>query len=100
MPGYQLSVGGLQFTVRSLQIESTGAVETKIHQSPSSTVSFPRNRAKIRSVAREVELQPMATAELEAAIPILERQVRLWPGLIAEWERIAPVAVTSGGYPE
>jgi AraC family transcriptional regulator len=63
-------------------------------------MSFPRNRSKIRSVAREVELQPMATAQLEAAIPILERQVRLWPGLIAEWERIAPVAVTSGGYPE
>ena len=33
-------------------------------------------------------------------MPILERQVRLWPGLIAEWERIAPVAVTSAGYPE
>jgi AraC family transcriptional regulator len=79
---------------------STRAVETKIHQWPPSTVSFPRNRSKIRSVAQEVELQPMATAQLEAAIPILERQVRLWPGLIAEWERIAPVAVTSGGYPE
>lgn len=42
----------------------------------------------------------MAAAELEATIPILERQVRLWPGLTAEWARIAPVAVTSDGYPE
>jgi AraC family transcriptional regulator len=33
-------------------------------------------------------------------MPILEREVRLWPGLMAEWERIAPVALTSEGYPE
>jgi AraC family transcriptional regulator len=51
-------------------------------------------------VAQEAELQLVDIANQEAAIPILERQVRLWPGLIAEWERIGPVAVTSTGYPE
>jgi AraC family transcriptional regulator len=51
-------------------------------------------------VAQEAELQVVDIANQEAAIPILERQVRLWPGLIAEWERIGPVAVTSTGYPE
>jgi AraC family transcriptional regulator len=51
-------------------------------------------------VAREAELQPIDIENQEEAIPILERQVRLWPGLMAEWERIGPVAVTSKGYPE
>lgn len=51
-------------------------------------------------MAQEAELQLVDIANQEAAIPILERQVRLWPGLIAEWERIGPVAVTSTGYPE
>jgi len=51
-------------------------------------------------VAQEAELQLVDIANREAAIPILERQVRLWPGLMAEWERIGPVAVTSTGYPE
>jgi AraC family transcriptional regulator len=51
-------------------------------------------------VAQEAELQLVDIANQEAAIPILERQVRLWPGLIAEWERIGPVAVKSTGYPE
>jgi len=51
-------------------------------------------------VAQEAELQLVDIANQEAAIPILERQVRLWPGLMAEWERIGPVAVTSTGYPE
>ena len=51
-------------------------------------------------MAQEAELQLVDIANREAAIPILERQVRLWPGLMAEWERIGPVAVTSTGYPE
>jgi AraC family transcriptional regulator len=51
-------------------------------------------------VAQETEVQPIDIANQEAPIPILERQVRLWPGLMAEWERIGPVAVTSKGYPE
>ena len=51
-------------------------------------------------MAQEAELQPIDIANQEEAIPILERQVRLWPGLMAEWERIGPVAVTSKGYPE
>jgi AraC family transcriptional regulator len=51
-------------------------------------------------MAQEVELQPIATADLQAVVPILERKVRLWPGLVAEWERIAPVEVASDGYPE
>ena len=42
----------------------------------------------------------METADLQAVMPILEREVRLWPGLMAEWERIGPVAVASDGYPE
>ena len=56
--------------------------------------------SKIRFVAQERELQPIDFANQEAGIPILERQVRLWPGLMAEWERIGPVAATSEGYPE
>jgi AraC family transcriptional regulator len=56
--------------------------------------------SKIRFVAQERELQPIDFANREAGIPILERQVRLWPGLMAEWERIGPVAATSEGYPE
>ena len=63
-------------------------------------MSFPRNRSKIPSVAQEVELQTIATADLQAVMPIVQREVRLWPGLMAEWERIAPVEVTSHGYPE
>lgn len=51
-------------------------------------------------MAQEAEVQPIDIANQEATIPILERQVRLWPGLMAEWERIGPVAVTSKGYPE
>jgi len=61
---------------------------------------FANDGSKIRFVAQERELQPIDFANQEAAIPILERQVRLWPGLMAEWERIGPVAVTSEGYPE
>jgi AraC family transcriptional regulator len=63
-------------------------------------VFFPRNGSKIRSVAQDAELHPIEITNLEAAIPIIERQVRLWPGLMAEWERVAPVAITSQGYPE
>jgi hypothetical protein len=65
---------------------STRAVETKIHQWPSSTVSFPRNRSKIRSVAREVELQPMATAQLELSVVRRNRgnQPVVHPGLVAQ----------------
>ena len=51
-------------------------------------------------MAQQAELQPNDIANQESAIPILERQVRLWPGLMAEWERIGPVAATSKGYPE
>jgi AraC family transcriptional regulator len=51
-------------------------------------------------VAQETELQPIDIANQEVGIPILERQVRLWPGLMAEWERIGPVDLTSNGYPE
>ena len=49
---------------------------------------------------QEAKLQPIDITNQEEAMPILERQVRLWPGLMAEWERIGPVAVTSTGYPE
>ena len=49
---------------------------------------------------QEAKLQPIDIASPEEVIPILERQVRLWPGLMAEWERIGPIAVTSKGYPE
>ena len=49
---------------------------------------------------QEAKLQTIDIANQEEAVPILERQVRLWPGLMAEWERIGPVAVTSKGYPE
>ena len=63
-------------------------------------MSFPRNGPIDCSVPQEAELQPIETADLETAIPILERHVRLWPGLMAEWERIGPVAITSKGYPE
>jgi AraC family transcriptional regulator len=51
-------------------------------------------------VPQEAKLQTIDIANQEEAVPILERQVRLWPGLMAEWERIGPVAVTSKGYPE
>ncbi|MBV9873882.1 MAG: helix-turn-helix transcriptional regulator [Verrucomicrobia bacterium] len=51
-------------------------------------------------MSQEAELQLVDIANQDAAIPILERQVRLWPGLVAEWERIGPVAVMSKGYPE
>jgi len=51
-------------------------------------------------VPQEAKLQPIDIANQEEVIPILERQVRLWPGLMAEWERIGPIAVTSKGYPE
>jgi AraC family transcriptional regulator len=63
-------------------------------------VFFPRNGSKIRSVAQDAELHPIEMPNLEAAIPIMERRVRLWPGLMAEWERVAPVAISSQGYPE
>lgn len=62
-------------------------------------MSFPRNGSKIRSVAQDAELHPIEMPDLEAAIPFMERQVRLWPGLMAEWERVAPVAITSQGDP-
>ena len=42
----------------------------------------PVGWSKIRFVAQERELQPIDFANQEAAIPIFERQVRLWPGLV------------------
>jgi AraC family transcriptional regulator len=40
------------------------------------------------------------TVALASLVPILERHVRVWPGLMAEWERLGPAAFTSKGYPE
>jgi AraC family transcriptional regulator len=61
-------------------------------------VSFPRGGSKIRSMAQDAELHPIEMPE--AAIPFMERQVRLWPGLMAEWERVAQFAITSQGDPD
>jgi AraC family transcriptional regulator len=46
------------------------------------------------------DFQPIDLTALQALIPILEREVRVWPGIMAEWEKIGPAAFTSEGYPE
>jgi AraC family transcriptional regulator len=46
------------------------------------------------------DFEAVDTAVLASLVPILERHVRVWPGLMAEWERIGPAAFTSKGYPE
>jgi AraC family transcriptional regulator len=51
-------------------------------------------------VAQEAEFRQIDIADHEAAVPILERHVRLWPGLMGEWERIGPMDLSSNGYPE
>ncbi|MBV8216697.1 MAG: helix-turn-helix transcriptional regulator [Verrucomicrobia bacterium] len=51
-------------------------------------------------MAQEAELQPIEITDQEAGIPILERHVRIWPGLVGEWERIGPIDLTTKGYPE
>jgi hypothetical protein len=51
---------------------------------------FTAQQSKIPSVAQEVELQTIETPDLRAVKPILEREVRLWPGLTTEWESRNP----------
>ena len=46
------------------------------------------------------DFQAEYAVALASLVPILERQVRVWPGVMAEWERIGPAAFASGGYPE
>ena len=61
---------------------------------------FSRERVYGSPVAPEAELQQIEISDQEPGIPILERKVRLWPGLMGEWERIGPLDLTSKGYPE
>jgi AraC family transcriptional regulator len=71
-----------------------------------STSSHPRDekrciRLKIHAVEEAyTDFQPIDLADLQTVFPIFAREVRVWPGIMAEWEKIGPAAFTSEGYPE